>query len=131
MTTTTDTKAAPPRSIIARIDDLEAEVASLKKAREDRPSASSPKACSRNLVRPLSPACKEIALLAWDTLEVGEEGVTLSRWYDAIRALVGDARMFPAFGGFLGATLRAILAERAGLRIRWSGTPLLGEGEVQ
>lgn len=109
---------------IERINDLEDRVSALEKA--------APASCKRNrresavqsLVRPLDEHCRQLALIAWATIKEGRDSkVTLTEWLNAIYELDGEDRRFPR-DSTIGATMRALLAEEAGLNIKWSSKPI-------
>lgn len=124
---------------IEKIKDLERRVAALEKAaagnKPGKPKDNkngAPAKQGHHLVKPLSDESRDLALFAWATLVEGRDcakrPVTQLEWLAAIDELDTDKR-FPSAGTHMGETLRALLAEEAGLFIRYSTNPLLSANE--
>jgi len=115
---------------IERIAQLEAQVAQMKHDIGQLQAASSPPADDSRgkpaaLLRPLSADARAHFLIVWQMLreEHGPEGKTT---YSALieRALELDDDNVMPYAPELPATLRAVLAEEAGMHLRWSTNTL-------
>jgi hypothetical protein len=130
------------RDPMSRILDLETGLASVSKALEklldiaEKPVQQElpKKPRKQSLVMPLSHRNRDLALLAWGCLtEAGKAPpgtIKQAMWYEAIKELDAEGT-FPSHCQHLGATLRATLAEQAGMNIRWSATTLWGANEPE
>jgi hypothetical protein len=125
------------RSIHERLDDLERRVYALETRGRSQPTlpgiAATPpttavsedkkrtRSC-RDALRRFTQEGRDLLMTAWDEVtdgrNVAENPVTLAEWKDAAAAL-DTAHELPNLIAF-GDELRALLAERAGLRVKWS-----------
>jgi len=97
-----------------KVSDGLALVARPKRKRKSRRPARAPRTPR------LDDAAKHIVLCAWDLLGDGQH--LRKDWFEAIE-LIDEDGLVPDLRGH-SETLRALLAERAGLVIKWSARPI-------
>lgn len=110
---------------LQRIEELEKRVAALEgQSRGDKPqdsSADKPVKRDYSYPSPLTEEAKQLVLFVWECLDKSEP-VTIKQWAQEVANVDTDG-VVPNIKNE-GNTLRALLAEQAGLKVVWSKTAI-------
>jgi hypothetical protein len=104
-----------------RLDKVEAELAQAKDGKPSMPAPAKRKAHA--YPRPLSDEAKAIVLIVWECLSDADKPITMQRFWELVREADTD-HLVPKGVESNGTTLRAIIAESAGLKVVWSKSVL-------
>lgn len=104
-----------------RLDKVEAELAQAKGRKPSSPAPAKRKTYA--YPRPLTDEAKAVVQIVWECLSDDDKPITMQRFWEMVRDADTD-NLVPRGVESNGATLRAIVAEAAGLKVVWSTSVL-------